>query len=334
MPGNTLLSIIIPTHNNHAELKALLHSIKKSHFDHFDNTEIIVIDDGSTDSEISRLQLEMTMQVQMYVLKQNRGPAYARNYGASRALGRYLVFLDADVTLHKDTLQHAYNFFQQKKGLAFTGIWDRSQKSNAFFPQYKALRDHAYWFIEREKDARYYLFSTRIAGIEKNLFEKIGGFNTSYKKPTVEDIELTYKIEQHCPISFEPDISVHHEFEDFWPVAKKYFARSRDWIKLYLKRLRFDPVATSSREAYKSIAVGFAQLCIILILITDKNIFFMYSLLFIFYYLLLDAPFIRFIQKEKGAVFMFKSVVTSFVLYTIINIGSVVGLTEYFFTKK
>lgn len=329
------LSIIIPTHNSQSTVVPLLLSINHSQFDSFKNIEVIIVDDASTDNTlgvIKTVQPKLKFILKTILQKINAGPAKTRNFGVKKAKGQYVLFLDSDVQLKKYSLRRIYNLFKKGKVYAFTGIWHFQQKTNRFFPQFKALRDWAYWFIEREKYARYYLFSTRIAGIEKKLFRKIGGFNEDYPEPTVEDIELTYRIEKITPIRFSPNIMVTHEFEDFWPIAVKYFKRSRDWIGLYMQRLRFDPVATSQTEAFKSIV---ATLIPFFILLACYHIFFSYplvSLLTIFTFL--EYDFWRFLLKEKGILFLLKAIPVSIILYFIINFGALTGLILYYKAKK
>lgn len=337
---NIFLSIIIPTYNSQKTIIRLLKSIQSSRFNNFKNIEVITVDDGSTDEAMEVIKKNVSgfkFHVSCFMLT-HKGPAFARNYGVSKASGQYILFLDGDVILKKDTLQHAFDFFKNKKGRAFTGVWDKKQKTKKFFPQFKALRDYTYWFAERELGSRYYLFSTRIAGIEKKLFKKIGGFDTSFKKPTVEDIDLTYKIERHTKISFEPEIMVEHEFEDFPVLAKKYFARSREWIKLYMSRLRFDPVATSRREANKSIVVGLFALFLSLFLVScilflPNNYLLFLSLIFFFIFLGMEFNFLTFLAHEKGLGFALLAIPTSIILYLIIDLGSAIGLVEYFIKK-
>ena len=331
------LSIIIPFHNNFKPLTHLLSSISDSDFDDFNRIEVLIVDDGSKKEQSTKLESlnkKRKFILRIFHLNKNSGPAKTRNFGVKHALGKYIVFFDADVFLKKNTLAAAYDFFKKKKGRAFTGIWDKRQKTKSFFPQYKALRDHCYWFIEREREARYYLFSTRVAGIEKKLFDKIGGFNTNYPLPTVEDIELTYKIERETKITFVPEIIVTHEFEDFLTLSRKYFLRSRDWVKLYFKRLRFDPVATSKREANKSTSVGIFALLFVIGLLLNLKIVMLLSLIFFSYFFYLELPFLIFLYKEKGLLFTLKAIPTGLILYLIIDAGSFWGLVEDYLFKK
>src|SRR3989338_8636105 len=165
-----VLSIVIPTHNSQNTITSLLISIHTSEFRHFGDIEVIVVDDDSTDKTrdvVRKLIEKLKYKLILYPLSKNAGPAKARNYGVKKAVGKYILFLDSDVILAKSTLRYAFQLAKEGKIKAFTGIWHYEQKSNKFFPNFKSMRDWVYWFIEREKYSRYYLFSTRIAGIER-----------------------------------------------------------------------------------------------------------------------------------------------------------------------
>jgi glycosyltransferase involved in cell wall biosynthesis len=324
-----LLSIVIPTHNSKKTIYDLLSSISISNFRHFKEIEVLIIDDCSKDQTVTIVKNIIPYLKFKLVLKhlnKNVGPARARNQGVKKAVGKYILFLDSDVILAKNTLNCAFQFAKIGKIRAFTGIWHYRQYTKKFFPQFKALRDWAYWFIEREKNARYYLFSTRIAGIEKKLFNQIGGFNINYPEPTIEDIELTYRIEKIKKIKFSSKLLVYHEFEDFWPIAVKYFKRSRDWIQLYQKRLRFDPVATSKKEAVKSITAGLFIAFALSTLLFRTLIY--PSILFFLIFSLLELKFWMFLLKKKGLIFLLKSIPVSILLYLIINLGSAWGILK------
>ena len=327
MNKKILLSIIIPTHNSRNTIHTPLLSLNNSDFRYFKNIEVIVVDDKSKDrtlKKIKEIQSVLKYKLIIYPLRKNLGPAKARNYGVKKTKGNYILFLDSDVELAKSTLRYAFQFVKENQVKAFTGIWHYKQKTNKFFPNFKAMRDWVYWFIEREKYARYYLFSTRIAGIEKKLFQKIGGFDETFPQPTVEDIELTYRIEKQAKIRFSPELMVYHEFEDFWTIAVKYFKRSRDWVLLYQKRLRFDPVATSKKEAFKAILA--AILVILLVFGFTHWIFFYLALLVFVQFTNLEWYFWTFVYKQKGGIFLLKSIVFSIILYLIIDFGSAWGL--------
>lgn len=324
----TKLSIVVPTYNSQTTIVPLLISINNSNFSHFGKIEAIIVDDFSRDKtaeEIEKIKKKLKFAIRVIKNRKNQGPAKTRNLGVLKAKGRFILFLDSDVILYKNTLKKAYELME-KGHRAFTGIWHYRQLTKDFFPQFKALRDWSYWFIEREKNFRYYLFSTRIAGIEKRLFNKIGKFNTDYYEATVEDIELTYRIEKETKIKFHPQLMVKHEFENFYVIAKKYFKRSRDWSELYEKRLRFDPVATSKKEAAKSIIIA---LVLLLFLMSIFEPFFLYTILVLLIgFIWLESKFWGFLIRKKGLIFFLKAIPVSIVLYLIIDCGAFFGFLK------
>ena len=87
----TKLSVIIPMYNATKYIDAAINSVlsqKKI------SIEIIVIDDGSTDSSLKKLK-KYNDQIKVYS-KKNGGAASARNFGLQKANGKYVMFLDSD----------------------------------------------------------------------------------------------------------------------------------------------------------------------------------------------------------------------------------------------
>lgn len=86
-----LVSVIIPTYNSAKYIEEALRSVFNQTFQDF---EIIVIDDGSTDN--TGKILEKYNQIIRYICQANGGPSSARNTGIRQAKGKFIAFLDAD----------------------------------------------------------------------------------------------------------------------------------------------------------------------------------------------------------------------------------------------
>jgi glycosyltransferase involved in cell wall biosynthesis len=93
-------SVIIPTRNRSGLFERTVQSVFEQDIDDY---EVIVVDDGSTGPDVTRyraLALEWAgRRVHFHALvhrPKGHGPAYSRNFGASRAAGRFLCFLDDD----------------------------------------------------------------------------------------------------------------------------------------------------------------------------------------------------------------------------------------------
>ena len=93
-PGMPLLSIVVAAHNTEEYLVAALASLRDQQWP---NIEVIVVDDGSTDST-DALATEFVAQDSRFrlVKQENAGPGAARNNGAAQARGKYIAFFDSD----------------------------------------------------------------------------------------------------------------------------------------------------------------------------------------------------------------------------------------------
>ena len=99
------LSVIIPCYNAGSYLSQAVSSIRNQQTGFPLDTEIIVIDDGSTDGCVEQLQGS-----DLKILHQNhQGASAARNYGMKEATGEYLLFLDADDMLVPDAVESLYH---------------------------------------------------------------------------------------------------------------------------------------------------------------------------------------------------------------------------------
>jgi glycosyltransferase involved in cell wall biosynthesis len=99
--ASPLVSIIIPTYNN---ASVVCQAIDCSLHQTYENREIIVVDDGSTDDTEQLLKKKYKDRI-IYVRQENKGTGGARNTGIRNASGKYLQFLDADDLLDLDKIR-------------------------------------------------------------------------------------------------------------------------------------------------------------------------------------------------------------------------------------
>src|SRR5437763_11554370 len=103
MEGRIFFSIIIPTYNRASMIEKTIQSaLNQSYSDY----EIIIVDDGSTDNT-EQVVLSIKDARIFYFKKENAERAAARNYGAHRAKGDYITFLDSDDVLYPSFLYNA-----------------------------------------------------------------------------------------------------------------------------------------------------------------------------------------------------------------------------------
>lgn len=109
MKSDELISIIIPVYNIQDYLVCCIESVLAQTYD---NLEILLVDDGSTDSSGSICDSYADKDTRIRVIhKDNGGLSDARNIGIYSALGAYIFFLDGDDAISSFTISKLYNAF-------------------------------------------------------------------------------------------------------------------------------------------------------------------------------------------------------------------------------
>jgi GT2 family glycosyltransferase len=183
------ISIIVPVYNNPQDLHDCLSAILSTSGP---DSEIIVVDDASTDSTSS---VAARMGVTVLRLMENSGPAAARNYGASHARGKILFFVDADVVVAPGTVERVVKIMENNPDLAAVfGSYDAQPRAPGVISQYRNLLHH---FVHQNGNSEASTFWAGCGAIRRTVFEKIGGFDQKqFRRPSIEDIELGYRMRQ------------------------------------------------------------------------------------------------------------------------------------------
>jgi len=107
------ISIIITVYNRNKTFYRALDSVLNQSFQNF---EIIVVDDGSTDNFHNKLfkQLQYDYRIK-YIKHSNRKTAASLNTGIKVSDGKYITFLDSDDQYEKEHLMNRINFFKRNK---------------------------------------------------------------------------------------------------------------------------------------------------------------------------------------------------------------------------
>ena len=187
---NDLVSIIIPTLNEAENISNCLKSIKKQNYK---NLEIIVIDNHSTDKTTTIVR-KFTQTVY------KRGPERSsqRNYGASKAKGKYLMFLDADMEITQNLISEAVIKTQNGK---FIIAFPEDSKGQTFWGKAIAFERGFYKNEKVISAARFY---------PKELFFKLGGFNKELVAG--EDWDLSQRAQKAgYRLQFTQNSLIHHE---------------------------------------------------------------------------------------------------------------------------
>jgi GT2 family glycosyltransferase len=181
--GALRVSVVIPVFNGGSDLQKCLDAIAASSYPVF---ECIVVDDASTDGMTN--QVAELHEARVIQLETQQGPANARNRGVEDAAGDIIFFIDADVLVHPDTLEIAVKVLESEPEIvAVFGSYDDEPEHGSFLSQYRNLFHH---WVHQTSQNEASTFWTGCGVIRREVLMEMGGFNSNYRRPSIEDIEL------------------------------------------------------------------------------------------------------------------------------------------------
>lgn len=187
----SLISVIIPTYNRSWILKDAIDSVLSQKFTDF---EIIVVDDGSTDST-NELLAAYKDRIKT-IRQENKGVSSARNSGLRAANGLYAAFLDSDDMWLPEKLSSQVDFFYSHPDALICQtdeIWIR--KGVRVNPKNRHQKPSGMIF---EPSLRLCLVSPSAVMMKKSIFDEIGLFNEAFQ--ACEDYDLWLRIGLYYPI--------------------------------------------------------------------------------------------------------------------------------------
>ena len=179
-PDKPKITVIIPIYNGEKYVEQAINSVISQSYE---NWELILIDDGSTDNSLAILKRFSQLDNRINVITQkNSGQSAARNRGASIAKGKYLSFLDQDDYFSKRHLEQLVMYMNSHEdiGMAYsdaeiideTGDHIFNQGASQFPPEFHPPKS----IIECIERDLFILPGTIL--IRKELFLDVGGFDT------------------------------------------------------------------------------------------------------------------------------------------------------------
>jgi len=182
-------SVIIPSYNRASILPRAIESVINQSFVDW---ELIIVDDGSTDTTYETIKHHTVDKRIKYYKQENKGVCAARNYGISSAQGKYICFLDSDDLVSENWLQDFYQFtvneLYQVVFCNFTVVFlDGSQK----------IKKSNYPYDPLKYDVNG-IYLAGIFTIRKVFLQTLGGFDENLKFG--EFTELSFRVRQHKPV--------------------------------------------------------------------------------------------------------------------------------------
>jgi GT2 family glycosyltransferase len=322
-PSDLLISVIIPVHRGGKAFSQCLASLKNSRL--FPSEVIIVVDGEDNQS----YRVAEGFGAKLLQLKSNRGPATARNRGAEVAKGDILLFIDADVTIQPDTLEKIVSVFQNDPDLAaLMGSYDDRPGASNFLSQYKNLFHHYNHQIGSEEASTFW---GACGAIKRDIFLKMGGFNESYRRPCIEDIDLGYRLKvRGYRIRLCKNIYVKHlkHWTPYSLLRADFFYRALPWTELIHRERNFVNDLNLQWSSRLSVILIY-----LLVIMTIASIWFPPLLLlgglFILGLIVLNWPVYQFFSQKRGLLFTLQTLPWHWFYYFYSGLAFVIGTAKY-----
>lgn len=203
------LSIVIPTYGRPERLDRLLNSLHEQ-LANSPNRQCIVVNDGSRDAAYADVVERHNGYIDYVALPSNRGPGGARNAGAKRARGEYLVFVDDDCVAEGSWLDRLEAILAENPDIDVAGGVTRPLFSESPGLLEKSLAARRAYPLPVCVGDDLLLMVTACMAVRRKGFERIGGFDETMR--TTEDRNLTYRMKQDRAVFFlDWNWSVLHE---------------------------------------------------------------------------------------------------------------------------
>ena len=186
-----LYSVVIPVYNRPAEINELLESLTRQTYDHF---EVLVIEDGSTDTCKHIVESFQDRLDVSYYYKENSGQGFSRNYGYQRATGDYFVVFDSDCIIPP----HYFEAVEKHLNAAYLDAYGGPDKAHGSFTVIQKAISYSMTSLFttggiRGRKQHIGTFHPRSfnMGISREVFEQTNGYIIPYMG---EDIEFSIRI--------------------------------------------------------------------------------------------------------------------------------------------
>ncbi|MCM4169745.1 Undecaprenyl-phosphate 4-deoxy-4-formamido-L-arabinose transferase [Arenibacter antarcticus] len=225
---NLFYSFIVPVYNRPNEIDELLQSLALQ--DYSKPFEIVIIEDGSTESSQEVVETYGDKLAITYLTKENSGPGSSRNYGMQRAKGNYFIVLDSDCILPPQYL----SLVDADLAENYVDCYGGPDAAHPSFSQVQKAINYTMTSVFttggiRGNKTAVGKFQPRSfnMGLSKEVFEKTQGYGTIHPG---EDPDLTFRIwKAGYETKLIPDAYVYHK-------------RRIDWSKFYTQVNKFGMV--------------------------------------------------------------------------------------------
>lgn len=260
------VSVIIPTYNCARYLPDAIESVLRQTYQDF---EIIVIDDGSTDNTKEMLQSYLNKYPYWvkYFYQENGGLACARNAGINNSQGDYIALLDADDMWLPNRLMDGVILFEQQKevGLAHSNITFISENGNCLNTPDRNKHFLTGYIFESLLLRKAHISCPTVL-VRRECFKHLGLFDENLTRLGCEDRELWLRLSRKYKIAYIDKVLAYYRLrqdsmskntekmlEARYYVVNKFFSLNN--INIRIKNIALAQIHKEIGDALLSIGI-------------------------------------------------------------------------------
>ncbi|MAN27950.1 MULTISPECIES: glycosyltransferase family 2 protein [Mesonia] len=226
---NTFFSVVIPLYNKENYISKTIESVLAQNFNEF---EIIIVDDGSTDNSYNRIKKYKKNEKLTIIQKENGGVSSARNLGINQAKGKYIALIDADDYWYPNHLNNIYETIQKfpNAGVYGTGyeiLINNSKVEKAVFKNFQPNKIQLVpnYFEASTINA---VIWTSASAFSKENFYKIGEFNLKLR--TAQDLDFFVRAALKFDIAIHPNVTMRYHQKSENNLALSHYNEDREYF--------------------------------------------------------------------------------------------------------
>ena len=198
-----LISIVLPALNEEEIIGATVASMYEQEYD---NIEIIIVDDGSTDDTPSICQkLQAEGKIRYFRFESRQGKSAALNFGARLARGEYIIFGDTDSTFDRGSIVNIMGYFADPRIGAVSGNLGVRNMYTNLLTRFQAIEYLVSFTVGRRFKAATGILSIApgaFGAFRRDVVERVGG----HEPGPGNDSDLTIRVRKiGYQIAFAPD---------------------------------------------------------------------------------------------------------------------------------
>ena len=246
--SSTPISVVMPAFNAELYIAESIQSILEQSFDDF---ELIIIDDASTDKTLDILNeyVKKDSRIRVFSNEKNLGIAGNRNLGVSLALGKYLAWQDADDVSLPYRLEQQHQFLETHPEVGIVGGYLELFSGDDI----RGVRRYAEGdFALRTSMFKYSPIAQPAAMIRKDVLDRVGIYDLSY--PPAEDLDMTFRIGMLSKLANIPKILIRYRVSETSATGKSLKTMELNTLRIRRKYLFKTPYQASVMDIAYNLA--------------------------------------------------------------------------------